>query len=117
MMNGVIGVFVALFGVVWTFSAAAMGGGFIALFGVFFIALAIAVTVYNFRNATGKNRYSSFDITEDGEEPDPLNERFHGSRETAFPSASNGKSRFCPYCGAAVTGKFRFCNQCGKELP
>lgn len=117
MMSGVIGVFVALFGVVWTFSAAAMGGGFIALFGVFFILMAAAITVYNFRNAVGKNRYSSFDITEDGEEPDPLNERFRGSQEAASPAASKGKSRFCPYCGTAVTGEFRFCSQCGKELP
>ena len=46
-----------------------------------------------------------------------LNERFRGSQEAASPAASKGKSRFCPYCGTAVTGEFRFCSQCGKELP
>ena len=60
MMNGIVGIFVALFGVFWTIMAAGMGGGFMAIFGIFFIAIAVMNVIYNFKNATGKNRYSEY---------------------------------------------------------
>ena len=125
LMSGIACVFSALFGVVWTFVAASMGGGFIALFGVIFIVMAIVNAVYNFRNATGKNRYSEYDITEHWEESDPLNERFEdshnrvsntGNTETSVSSA-NQKSRFCPYCGTKAEEDYAYCNRCGKKLP
>ena len=74
MMGGIMGIAVAVFGVIWTVIAASMGGGLFAIFGVVFVIVAIVNTVYNFKNATGKNRYSTFDVTTDEEEPDPLNE-------------------------------------------
>ena len=117
MMSGVMCIAVAIFGVIWTISAAAMGVGFIALFGIVFIGMAVCMAVYNFKNATGENRYSAFDITEDGEEPDPLNVRY-GSTDTFERSdAPKTESRFCPYCGAEAAGDFSFCNKCGKKLP
>ncbi len=118
MMSAIVGIFVAIFGVVWTIAAVSMGAGIFGLFGLVFVAIAIVNVVYNFKNATGKNRYSSFDITEDGEEIDPWNERFGEKRDNSFSSTNQaGDSKYCPYCGAKVQGDFEFCNQCGKRLP
>lgn len=124
MMGGVSSIFVALFGVVWTMLALEMGGGLFALFGVCFVGIAIVQAVYQFKNATSKNRYSAFDITEDDEEPDPLNERFgqqydsYGQTRGVYGSPEDEvESEFCPYCGVKVAGDFAFCNKCGKQLP
>ena len=111
MMSGVVGIFMIGFGVLWTVIVAQVSGVF-ALFGVLWTGIAIVMTVYNFKNATGKSRYSSFDITDCSEEPDPLNERFGNSQ-----NKSNVKNKFCPYCGTAVDDDFEFCNNCGKKLP
>ena len=116
MMGGISSIFVALFGVVWTVIAVSIGAGFMGIFGIIFIAMAVVSAVYNFKNATGKNRYSSFDITEDGEEPDPWNERF-GEQRDYTQASSTGGSSFCPYCGARAEGDFAYCNKCGKKLP
>ena len=119
MMSGVAGVAVGIFGVIWTIGAASIGGGLFALFGVVFIVIAIVNAVYNFKNATNKNRYSTFDIVDDSEEPDPLNERFGGTAYGAEQTykAEGGGSEFCPYCGADVEEEYVYCNKCGKKLP
>ena len=118
MMSGVSSIAAAVFGVIWTVSALSMGaGGLFAAFGLVFIAMAVASAIYNFKNATSKNRYSSFDITEDGEEIDPCNERFGEKRETRQAFTADGESKFCPYCGTRVQEDFEFCNKCGKKLP
>ncbi len=120
MMSGIMGICVAAFGVIWTILAASMGGGIFALFGIVFIAIAVVQVVYNFKNATSDNRYSVFDITEDGEETDPLQQRFGGSCEDDFQNDSrpeSSESLFCPYCGAKAGSGFDFCNKCGRRLP
>ena len=114
MMSGVIGIFMIGFGVLWTILAA-QASGFFALFGVLWTCIAIGITVYNFKNATGKNRYSTYDITEAHEEPDPFNERFGEPRESA--QEQDADNNFCPYCGTPVDGDFTYCNHCGKKLP
>lgn len=114
IMSGVIGIFMIGFGVLWTILAA-QAGGFFALFGVLWTCIAIGITVYNFKNATGKNRYSAYDITEAHEEPDPFNERFGEPRENA--QERDADNNFCPYCGTPVDGDFTYCNHCGKKLP
>ncbi len=119
MMGGIMSLFVALFGVVWTILAVSGGAGFMGIFGLIFIAIAVVQAVYNFKNATGKNRYSQYDITDYGEEPDPFNERF-GNKEDTFErwtSADSGNSKYCPYCGTKVENDYEFCNQCGRKLP
>lgn len=115
MMSGVVGIFMIGFGILWTVIAAQASGVF-ALFGVLWTGIAVVMTIYNFKNATGKNRYSSFDITDGNEEPDPLNERF-GNPQNNTPNKSNVENKFCPYCGTAVDDDFEFCNNCGKKLP
>lgn len=115
-MGGVMSILVGLFGVVWTVVAASAGGGIFALFGIIFIAVAVVQAIYNFKNATGKNRYSAFDITDSSEEPDPLNERF-GNPQTTTQQKNDVDNKFCPYCGTPVAGDFEYCNNCGKKLP
>lgn len=113
MMGGIVGIFMVGFGILWTLIAAQASPVF-ALFGVLWTGIAIAMTVYNFKNATGKNRYSQFDITDGNEEPDPLNERFGSD---SVKNAEETDSEFCPYCGNKVEGEYEFCNKCGKKLP
>lgn len=123
-LGGVVCLFMALFGVLWTVAAfsidAGLSGVIFSLFGIIFVGIAVVNAIYNFKNATGKNRYSEFDITDGDEEPDPLNERF-GSRSASKPTESKDdkktKNKFCPYCGAEVGGDYTFCNSCGKKLP
>ncbi len=118
---GFIGsVFGIIFGIFWTIMAARMGApAFFPIFGVIFIIMGIVQAAYNYKNATGKNRYSSFDITEDGEEPDPLEQRFGGTeyRDDTAQKSSFTTSSFCPYCGKGVDGDFEYCPKCGKRLP
>ena len=121
MMGGVMSIAMAAFGLLWTILVGSMGGGPFALFGVIFIVIAVVQAIHHFRNATGENRYSSFDIVDAAEEPDPLNLRYGGDG-TAFADAESdtakpSQSRFCPYCGTPVAGDYVFCNKCGRRLP
>lgn len=96
-----------------------------AIFGLIFIAIDIMSVIYNFKNATGKNRYSEYDITDGTEEPDPFNERFNSnsthadnySSDSNQNASQNTESKFCPYCGTKVEADYEFCNNCGKKLP
>ena len=125
MMGGISSVFAIFFGIFWMIFAFSIGAGPFALFGLFFIAMAIISAVYNFKNATGKNRYSEYDITEGNEEPDPFNERFNTDSNYWYDYSSdnnqnttqNSASKFCPYCGTKVATDYEFCNNCGKKLP
>lgn len=121
MLGGISSIFAALFGVFWTIMAVSMGAVFMAPFGLIFIGIAVVQAIYNFKNATGENRYSAFDITEDFEEADPLNERFGakhtGSLQPPERSVMDADSEFCPYCGTKVAKEFEFCHKCGKKLP
>ena len=102
-MGGISSILVALFGVVWTIIAASMGGGLFALFGLIFIAYAVVQAVYNFKNATGKNRYSEFDITDVNEETDPFNERFGSSDRTSDYMFGSDTKRTAPTFSRAWT--------------
>ena len=116
-MGAVGSVIAVIFGIFWTITAASMGAPFFfPLFGVLFIILGIVQAVYHFKNATGENRYSSFDIVESGEEPDPLNIRF-GDTPQGDSGPDSGDFRFCPYCGAKLGADFTYCGKCGRKLP
>lgn len=131
-MEAVFGVFGILFGVFWTVLAASMtqGAGIIGiifpLFGVGFVVLGVVRTAYSLRNAFGENRNSEYDITDDGEEPDPFDPR-NARREDMYRDGAarsaphdGGTSApaggFCPYCGAPVEADYQFCRRCGKKL-
>lgn len=116
-MGAMGSVIAVIFGIFWTIGAASMGAPpLFPLFGVLFVIMGVVQAVYNFKNATGENRYSSFDIVEDGEEPDPLDHRFGNAPQNA-PKPDSGKFRFCPYCGTKLGAEFSYCGKCGKKLP
>ena len=114
----IAGICVAVFGVGWIIAALAIGAGPFALFGIPFVVLAISGAVYNYRNATEENRYSEYDIVEEDEEPDPLNEAFRQTAQTKPQTETQPASRaYCPYCGAKAKPDYIFCQSCGKRLP
>ncbi len=115
MMSGILGILMICFGILWTVLAAQASPVF-ALFGVIWTCIAVVITVYNFRNATKKNRYSAYDITDSEEEPDPLNRRFGGTQSASGFKGDTAR-KFCPYCGTAVDSTYAFCHSCGKKLP
>lgn len=115
-MGGIMSIAMGLFGLLWTILVASSGGGLFALFGLIFIGIAVFNAIYNFKNATGKNRYSEYDITDENEESDPWDEHFGNNEKTEIPE-QNKKGRYCPYCGAKAESDFRFCADCGRELP
>lgn len=114
-MGGIIGIVGVLFGIFWTVMAIAGGAWFMAPFGLIFIGVAAYNSIYNFRNATGKNRYSEYDIVDESEEPDPWDEKFGNNRKGENTSAASAK--YCPYCGAKAEKNYKFCAECGRELP
>lgn len=122
-MGAVGSVISVIFGIAWTAMAASMGAPAIfPVFGVLFIIIGIVQAIYNWKNATGKNRFSAFDITDSTEESDPMQELFgspeRGERSFAERERdSERRGRFCPYCGAAVQQDYTFCKECGKKLP
>ena len=116
MMSGISGIFVAIFGVIGIAVAVNIGAPFFfPLFGVVFVILAVVQVIYDFQNATGKNRHSVFDIVDENEEPDPWAPDCNppSSPAPAQPAAA----RYCPYCGAPTEDGFSFCTKCGKKLP
>lgn len=117
MMGGVMGLVMGAFGVFWTIMAMNIGApGMFAAFGVIFVVVAVCNAIYNFKNATGKNRHSMFDITTDQEEPDPLNEYFSDKKAAEEGDQERDKYAFCPYCGRKLDEGDRYCGQCGKKI-
>lgn len=121
-LNVVGGIVSIVFGIIWTLAAASMGAPFFfPLFGVVFIAVGIINTAYHFKNATGKERYSAFDIVDGDEEPDPLNARY-GTVTRSY--GEDGKKElptqyataYCPYCGKPTQQDHAYCRACGKAL-
>lgn len=113
-MSAIGAVISVVFGIFWTITAASMGAPFMfPLFGILFIIIGIVNAVYHYKNATGENRYSVYDITEEGEEPDPLNARF--GQQQSYQRGTT--ARFCPYCGRNADSDYEFCPGCGKRLP
>ena len=118
-MNAVGSIVVGIFGVFWTFGAASMEAPiFMVLFGIVFVGIAVVQGIFHFKNATGTNRMSLYDIT--SHEPDPM-ERF--VRQESMPerddmiSENVSSMNFCPYCGKRLgNDAFRYCPTCGKEL-
>ena len=109
-----------IFGIFWTVMATSMGAPvFFPIFGVIFIVMGIVQALYHFKNATGENRYSEFDIVDSAEEPDPWDQRFGANRapETPPEEPESEDFRYCPYCGARLGSGFTFCGKCGKRLP
>jgi len=123
LMGGVGSIAVAIGGICWIGFAASIGAPFFfILFGVVFVLVAIVGAIYNFSNATSRDRMSTFDITRDDEEKDPIADALgYSSAERQTTSTRNRKRKqfegeFCPFCGAQVRDDFDFCPKCGKDI-
>ncbi len=115
---GVIGAIIAVvFILFWMGAASSIGAPPIFLcFGLLGIGVAVINGIYDLRNATGKKRYSEYDIVDSEEESDPLNEVFCEPPEEA-PSGRNGEEYgFCPYCGTKREQDHVYCGKCGKRI-
>ena len=112
MIGGIMGIFMILFGIVWTAIASRLNP-IMLVFGILWTGIAIVQTVYSFKNATSQNRFSQVDITDAEEETDPLQEKYGENKDKPVSE----KVRFCPYCGAPAEGDFQYCPKCGKKLP
>lgn len=134
MRSAVIGIAIAIFGILWTivalnmtsdmgdtfdsFGGMGVAGAIFPVFGVVFVVIAVAGVIYDFKNATGKKRFSEFDVVDGEEEPDPLNERFGAeTSEFSFSENRSEAGAFCPYCGVEINDDYLYCNRCGKRLP
>lgn len=122
-MGAIGSVAIGLFGVIWTIGAANMGAPiFFVFFGVVFVGFAVTAGIYHFKNATGENRMSVFDITENQEEPDPLDDYFNQRARSnhtisEINSATDRNITYCPYCGSKVIEQtYKYCPKCGKEV-
>lgn len=111
-------IFVAIFGVFWTIMATNAGAPiFFTLFGIGFVIIAVIQGFYNFYNATNENRMSVYDITDENEESDPLQERLGvGHRNDNAVDKEINDANFCPYCGEPLHEEFSFCPKCGKRI-
>ncbi len=120
-MGAIGGIFAAIFGVFWTIMAARTGAPKIfAMFGVLFVVMAIVQVVYNYKNASGRNRMSVYDITDEHEEKDPV-DKYIKYKEINEDDYNNGNisghgEKFCPYCGKELKGDFQYCPKCGREV-
>ena len=144
MLGAIIAVALAVFGILWVVMASDITSSFpggsadafifegndmlqdfsspmssigtiFPLFGLIFVAIAVVIAIYHFKNATGKNRYSTFDIVDGDEEPDPLNERF-GNDPQGNSNTKADAPAFCPYCGNDLKEDHIYCDRCGKKV-
>lgn len=119
LMGALGGIVVAIFSIAISVIAASEGGPSIFIFfPATFAIFAIIGVIYNFYNATQKDRMSTLDITTDGEESDPVAQAM-GHAPTARHAEGNGRQlagNFCPFCGSSVSAQFKFCPQCGKGI-
>ena len=121
-MGAMGSVVMGIFGVFWTITAVSMGApAMFPFFGVIFIIIAIVQGIYHYQNATSKNRMSVYDITDAGEEPDPLNQYVRGANEEEQQmtrvSQNSTKYNFCPYSGNKISGStYNYCPKCGADI-
>lgn len=118
MRNCVGSIAGVIFGIIWTLAAASMGAPFFfPLFGIVFIGIGVGNVIYHYRNATGENRYSEYDIVDESEESDPFAQRFQSEHRESPSSDGSNDAGFCPWCGTRAEEGYAFCRNCGKKLP
>ena len=104
-----VAVFVLVFAIVWMVAAASMGAGIFAIFGVFFIGVAIAQIVAAINHATGKDSRSF-------RKESPEQENRYAKPQDSN-TTQNTAQAYCPSCGAKVGSDFVYCGECGRKLP
>ena len=126
LIGGIGGIIFIILGVAMFATAASKGAPSLFLFflgGILLVAL--IGTIYSFWAATTKNRPSTFDITHDDEEIDPIARALgHGPKADSASQQEPQEERkprrfagdFCPFCGKKIEGDFDFCPHCGKDI-
>lgn len=121
LMSGVASLLVVVIGIGWTALAIRMEApAFFPIFGMMFIIFGVINAISGFANGVSSRRFSAYDIVDEHEEPDPLNEYFGNAMEPDAPQTGDSPSdetRFCPYCGAPAASDYAYCRKCGKKLP
>lgn len=97
----IFGVFAICFGIFWTVTAARMAP-FMALFGIFFIAAAVTITLNGYKTA---KKHQQNDNSQDE------NPAYYKQPEQTKPEELR-----CPYCGAPIHQSDRKCEYCGSRL-
>ena len=117
-LSGYMGFIASIWALIWTFAAVSLGAPiFFPIFGLLFLIVTVIHTIYHFRNASGKNRYSVYDVVDSAEEPDPLDISVRPEVPSSHQDGPATGSRYCPYCGARAEKSFAYCSQCGRQLP
>lgn len=117
LMNGIGYACAAVFGAIWMILTVRLGApALFSAFGAVFILMAVAGAIYELSNATRKNRFSAFDITDEHEEPDELNQYFGKNGAGYMPEKPHPAAHYCPYCGEKLREDYRYCPKCGSEL-
>lgn len=114
---------VGIFGIFWTIMAASMGAPiFFVFFGIVFVGIAILQAIYHYKNATGKNRMSIYEITDTIDEPDPFDKFINNEQQQEMNQYQEQTSHassysYCPYCGNKLNhNSYRYCPKCGEEI-
>ena len=125
LTSGIVGIAmsIAFFGIATQVSSDFGEFAFVPMImGLIVLGLSIGEII----GATRKNRFSEYAITDDGEEPDPLNQYYGGQAQStqnwqspiSAPAQSGTAAQsYCPYCGTRVEQGFAYCPSCGKRLP
>ncbi|SHK25184.1 zinc ribbon domain-containing protein [Paramaledivibacter caminithermalis] len=129
-MSFIGSVVAVVFGIFWTivafgitakspFGVVGMGSIF-PLFGIVFIVMGVIQAAYHYKNATGKDRFSEFDIVDSSEEEDPsdkwIKRKPEANGEKEDQEYLNTEKNYCPYCGASLDNSYSFCPKCGKAI-
>ena len=125
LTSGIVGIAmsIAFFGIATQVSSDFGEFAFVPMImGLIVLGLSIGEII----GATRKNRFSEYDITDDGEEPDPLNQ-YYGAQArpdqerqspAATPTGADAAlASYCPYCGPRIEQGYAYCPSCGKRLP
>lgn len=103
-------VFGLVFSIVWCIAAAAMGAGFMLIFGIPFAGM-MAYRLYVLSQMAKDDPQQP---RKEAEPWDPPAAEPRTDREA--PAGRDRRSGYCPYCGGTVEESFAFCPKCGRRL-
>ena len=94
-------IFGLVFSIFWCCMAAAMGAGFMLIFGIPFVGF------------MGYRLYIMVQLSR--EEPEKEEKQETDPWDRPSPKEQPAGNRFCPYCGGALEEKFVYCPKCGRK--
>ena len=119
LVTGLIGIGVAIFGIIWTFEAYSITKDspfgsqpsiILIAAGILFVVIAILGAIRGFRNGSEEDRNEE-NLTGREAEENLVNRITQAVKENQMPRE---KSKWnCPYCGTAVHEDEAFCPACG----